>query len=276
MVFLVVGPAIDIKLFAMQVGMFGRAFAVRPHRQDQPGHAAPAAQVHDLLRRLAGIHTRHGRFTEAREVLERALPEHPSDDGCPLQDGLPLRWEMVDAGRDQRLQQVRRRRRARERSEQGDRLVDVLEVPPGPVLVELLKRQGIGETPAVFEGIFEYPGFLLNWSSREISAGGRGFSASMVAISSSVSCGSRRMKWTSCQLDSSPSAVPVQGTDQFHEFHAHPEFAYLAGGRVPGSVLSRGVAPLLLGLVVLLLPALPLAPLPRSSTWRRTPVSTCA
>jgi predicted dehydrogenase len=32
---------------------------------------------------------------------------------------------------------------------------------------------GIGETPAVFEGIFEYPGFLLNWSSREISAGGR-------------------------------------------------------------------------------------------------------
>ena len=34
--------------------------------------------------------------------------------------------------------------------------------------------KGIGETPAAFEGIFEYPGFLLNWSSREISAGGRG------------------------------------------------------------------------------------------------------
>jgi uncharacterized membrane protein YraQ (UPF0718 family) len=29
LVFLVVGPAIDVKLFAMQVGMFGRAFAVR-------------------------------------------------------------------------------------------------------------------------------------------------------------------------------------------------------------------------------------------------------
>jgi uncharacterized membrane protein YraQ (UPF0718 family) len=29
LVFLVVGPAIDLKLFAMQVGMFGRAFAVR-------------------------------------------------------------------------------------------------------------------------------------------------------------------------------------------------------------------------------------------------------
>jgi predicted dehydrogenase len=34
--------------------------------------------------------------------------------------------------------------------------------------------KGIGETPDVFEGIFEYPGFLLNWSSREVSAGGRG------------------------------------------------------------------------------------------------------
>ena len=33
---------------------------------------------------------------------------------------------------------------------------------------------GIGETPDVFEGIFEYPGFLLNWSSREVAAGGRG------------------------------------------------------------------------------------------------------
>ena len=32
---------------------------------------------------------------------------------------------------------------------------------------------GIGETPDVFEGIFEYPGFLLNWSSREVAAGGR-------------------------------------------------------------------------------------------------------
>jgi len=29
LVFLVVGPAIDIKLFSMQVGMFGRAFAMR-------------------------------------------------------------------------------------------------------------------------------------------------------------------------------------------------------------------------------------------------------
>jgi hypothetical protein len=28
-VFLVVGPAIDVKLFAMQAGMFGRAFAIR-------------------------------------------------------------------------------------------------------------------------------------------------------------------------------------------------------------------------------------------------------
>jgi predicted dehydrogenase len=33
---------------------------------------------------------------------------------------------------------------------------------------------GFGETPDVFEAIFEYPDFLVNWSSREISAGGRG------------------------------------------------------------------------------------------------------
>jgi uncharacterized membrane protein YraQ (UPF0718 family) len=29
LVFLVVGPAVDLKLFAMQAGMFGRAFAIR-------------------------------------------------------------------------------------------------------------------------------------------------------------------------------------------------------------------------------------------------------
>jgi predicted dehydrogenase len=33
---------------------------------------------------------------------------------------------------------------------------------------------GIGETPEVFEAIFEYPGMLVNWSSREVAAGGRG------------------------------------------------------------------------------------------------------
>lgn len=32
---------------------------------------------------------------------------------------------------------------------------------------------GFGETPDVFEATFEYPDFLVNWSSREISAGGR-------------------------------------------------------------------------------------------------------
>ena len=29
LVFLVVGPAVDVKLFAMQAGVFGRAFAIR-------------------------------------------------------------------------------------------------------------------------------------------------------------------------------------------------------------------------------------------------------
>ena len=33
---------------------------------------------------------------------------------------------------------------------------------------------GIGETPDVLEAIFEYPDFLVNWSSREVSAGGGG------------------------------------------------------------------------------------------------------
>ncbi|MEJ7615804.1 MAG: Gfo/Idh/MocA family oxidoreductase [Pyrinomonadaceae bacterium] len=34
--------------------------------------------------------------------------------------------------------------------------------------------KGIGETPDVFEAIFEYPGFVTSWSQREICAGGRG------------------------------------------------------------------------------------------------------
>jgi Xaa-Pro aminopeptidase len=32
--------------------------------------------------------------------------------------------------------------------------------------------------------------------------------------------------------------VPIRGTDQSHEFHAHPEHYYLAGTAVPGSVLA--------------------------------------
>jgi predicted dehydrogenase len=34
--------------------------------------------------------------------------------------------------------------------------------------------KGIGETPDVFEAVFEYPGFLATWSSREISGRRRG------------------------------------------------------------------------------------------------------
>jgi predicted dehydrogenase len=34
--------------------------------------------------------------------------------------------------------------------------------------------KGIGETPDAFDAIFEYPHFLASWSSREISAGGKG------------------------------------------------------------------------------------------------------
>jgi Xaa-Pro aminopeptidase len=32
--------------------------------------------------------------------------------------------------------------------------------------------------------------------------------------------------------------VPVAGTDQFHDFHAHPEHRYLAGAATPGAVLA--------------------------------------
>lgn len=32
--------------------------------------------------------------------------------------------------------------------------------------------------------------------------------------------------------------IPIQGTDQYHEFHAHPEFAYLAAAQTPGGVLT--------------------------------------
>ncbi|MBA4180414.1 MAG: Xaa-Pro aminopeptidase [Anaerolinea sp.] len=32
--------------------------------------------------------------------------------------------------------------------------------------------------------------------------------------------------------------VPVAGTDQYHDFHAHPEFTYLAGVQTPGAVLA--------------------------------------
>lgn len=31
--------------------------------------------------------------------------------------------------------------------------------------------------------------------------------------------------------------VPIAGTDQFHDFHAHPEHVYLAGASLPGAVL---------------------------------------
>ncbi|QQS45835.1 MAG: Gfo/Idh/MocA family oxidoreductase [Acidobacteriota bacterium] len=47
-----------------------------------------------------------------------------------------------------------------------------------PVSVAAMGRRfslkGIGETPDVFEAIFEYPEFILNWSQSEICAGVRG------------------------------------------------------------------------------------------------------
>ena len=58
--------------------------------------------------------------------------------------------------------------------------VDIVQWVTGQVprrVAAFAQRQsltGVGETPDVFEGIFDYPGFLLNWSSREVAAGGRG------------------------------------------------------------------------------------------------------
>ncbi len=57
--------------------------------------------------------------------------------------------------------------------------VDIVQWTTGqlPVRVAAFAQRkalkGIGETPEVFEGIFEYPDLLLNWSNREVAAGGR-------------------------------------------------------------------------------------------------------
>ena len=32
--------------------------------------------------------------------------------------------------------------------------------------------------------------------------------------------------------------IPVEGTDQYHDFHVHPEFAYLGANHTPGAVLT--------------------------------------
>ena len=58
--------------------------------------------------------------------------------------------------------------------------IDIVQWVTGAVPVRVAafgQRQsltGFGETPDVFEAIFEYPDFLVTWSSPEVSAGGRG------------------------------------------------------------------------------------------------------
>ncbi len=49
--------------------------------------------------------------------------------------------------------------------------------------------------------------------------------------------------WTSAEFDGPvliPASlpIPIDGTDQFHEFHAHPEFQYLTGVAEPGAALT--------------------------------------
>ena len=49
--------------------------------------------------------------------------------------------------------------------------------------------------------------------------------------------------WSSAEFDGPvliPASlpIPIDGTDQFHEFHAHPEFQYLSGVAEPGAALA--------------------------------------
>ena len=49
--------------------------------------------------------------------------------------------------------------------------------------------------------------------------------------------------WSSAEFDGPvliPASlpIPIDGTDQFHEFHAHPEFQYLTGVAEPGAALA--------------------------------------
>lgn len=49
--------------------------------------------------------------------------------------------------------------------------------------------------------------------------------------------------WSSAEFDGPvliPASlpIPIDGTDQFHEFHAHPEFQYLTGVAEPGAALT--------------------------------------
>ncbi len=78
------------------------------------------------------------------EMLDRALPEHPADDGRALEQGLPGRRQVVDAGRDQRLERVRDAIRAAVRAaldEHADRLLDEERVPLRALQEPLRKRR---------------------------------------------------------------------------------------------------------------------------------------
>ena len=81
-----------------------------------------------------------------REVLERALPEDPPDDRAALEQRLRIGREVVDAGRDERLQRVRdtigRAVAGAALDEHADRLLDEQRVPLGAVERFLRKRLG--------------------------------------------------------------------------------------------------------------------------------------
>ena len=135
------------------------AAARRAHRRDSRRARQHGAQHH------AGLH-RAGRQAAAPAHWDMWLG--PAPGGAVQPDARPLPLPLV-------LGLLRRADDQPAGARRGHRPVGHR---PGAAAVAAFAQRrsltGIGETPDVFEGIFEYPGFLLNWSSREVAAGGRG------------------------------------------------------------------------------------------------------
>ena len=67
---------------------------------------------------------------------------------------------------------------------------------------------GFGETPDVFEAIFEYPDLLVNWSSREVAAGGRGDGMQFYGTKGTLTISRRGFEITPDQALSPESQIP--------------------------------------------------------------------
>jgi predicted dehydrogenase len=67
---------------------------------------------------------------------------------------------------------------------------------------------GFGETPDVFEAIFEYPDFLVNWSNREVAAGGRGDGMQFYGTKGTLTISRRAFEIVPDEAISSESQIP--------------------------------------------------------------------